>query len=132
MLRSSFELIPIVNGTACSASMWLFIIVVVQLLTLSHRELRHKFKIYKETTGSGNLRKHLYLKHSEDWFSHCDELGIEITSTNKELQSRLANYRQQHVQALKPAFDKSISRQKYTPKAFVDAIVEFIVADNQV
>lgn len=104
---------------------------------LSHRQLQsvnasHKLKIYKGSTGSGNLRKHLYTKHPADWFSSCDELGIDIVSADKKLQSLLVSYREQRGQAPKPASDSTISRRKYTPEAFVDAIVQFIVADDQV
>ena len=97
----------------------------------SYRQLQ-KVKIYGNLTGSGNLRKHLYKKHTEDWFSSCDEQGIAITANDKELQSTLADYRQRHSQVSKLASDSSIARQKYTSKAFIDAIVEFIVADDQV
>lgn len=99
---------------------------------LSRRQKPCKPKVYKESTGSGNLRKHLYSKHCVDWFSSCDELGVEITAEDKKLRSLLADYRQQHNQAAKPESDGHISRQKYTPEAFVDAIVKFIVADDQV
>jgi hypothetical protein len=79
--------------------------------------------------GSGNLWKHLYQHHTDEWFSSCDKLGIEIKSNDKKLQSALADYQQWHGQAVPEVSDGLMPCCKYTHKAFVDVIVELIIAD---
>jgi hypothetical protein len=92
-----------------------------------------KIKVYGETTASSNLRKHLYHCHDDAWFASCEKLGIEITSRDKRLQSALADYRRRHGQViLKPLDDGPAPCSKFTPETFTDAIVEFIVANDQV
>lgn len=64
------------------------------------------------------------------WISSCDKLNIPITG--KAAQGTLQDYRaRQGAGTAKPAPDGKPS-QKFTHEAFVDAIVEFIVADDQV
>ena len=81
-------------------------------------------------TGTGTLRRHLFENHADLWISGCDTLHIPITA--KEAQSTLTDYRNRQGQ---PSADNSKQPnlgRKFSQEAFVDAIVEFIVADDQV
>ncbi|KIM34692.1 hypothetical protein M413DRAFT_75729, partial [Hebeloma cylindrosporum] len=62
------------------------------------------------------------------WIAACDKLGIDITA--KGAQNTVRNHRKQHNQASSAA-DPEDLRKRFTPEAFVDAIVDFIVSDDQ-
>ena len=63
----------------------------------------------------------------------CKEAGIEITSTSKEVRRAFDKFEQKHGRE-----DNAITAgpfpvsRKYTSKTFLDAIVKWIVADDQV
>jgi hypothetical protein len=80
-------------------------------------------------TSTTVRRSHLCELHSGDWIAACDRLGIDITA--KGAQNTVRNYRKQHNQASSAA-DPEDLRRPFAPEAFVDAIVEFIVSDDQV
>ncbi|KAJ2923582.1 hypothetical protein H1R20_g13520, partial [Candolleomyces eurysporus] len=67
---------------------------------------------YNKKSGTGTLRRHLYGNHRDDWVAECDRRGIKITA--KEAQK--------HVRLNIP---------EYTHDGFIDALVDFIVADDQ-
>ncbi|KAH9972298.1 hypothetical protein BGW80DRAFT_1173296 [Lactifluus volemus] len=75
------------------------------------------------------MRRHLYDHHLDLWVPACDKLNISITA--KEAQARVAEYRQRHGQTCPTDMTQPETRRKFSSKAFVDAIMEFIVADDQ-
>jgi hypothetical protein len=91
---------------------------------------RKKPTLYSNGTGTGVMRRHLYDHHLDLWVPACDKLNISITA--KEAQARVAEYRQRHGQTCPTDMTQPETRQKFSSKAFVDAIMEFIVADDQV
>jgi hypothetical protein len=87
---------------------------------------------YGLKTGTGTLRKHLFEHHADDWISACDTQKIPITA--KEAQPILADYRARQGMSAEGVPDAHTpgQRRTYTPDGFVEAIVEWIVADDQV
>jgi len=72
----------------------------------------------------------LYKLHLDKWVAECDKLGIKITA--KDAQSVVDSYRQRKGQIPKQENADLGPHKKYSPEAFVDALVEFIVVDDQV
>jgi len=68
--------------------------------------------------------------HPDAWISGCDKLGIDITA--KGAQSTVREFRRRWGEATASDDDPENLRQRYSPEAFVDAIVDFIVSDDQV
>ena len=85
----------------------------------------HTISTFSRTTGTSNLRKHLYNDHLEQWVTSCDDLKIEITA--KAAIPLVKSFCQE------PA-DTPLESEcpKYSKEAFVEAILEFIVGDDQV
>jgi hypothetical protein len=80
---------------------------------------------FATSTGTSNLRKHLFTDHLEQWVSSCDQLNIPITAK--------AALPQVHKFRNEPADTPLESeRPEYSKNAFVDALIEFIVGDDQV
>jgi len=76
-------------------------------------------------TGTTNLRKHLYNEHLEQWVTTCDDLKIEITA--QAAIPAVKQFRQEPVDT-----PLESERPEYSKEAFVEAILEFIVGDDQV
>ena len=91
---------------------------------------RKKVTIFSVKTGTGVLRRHLYEHHANSWIEGCDKLRIPITA--KEAQRVVSDYRRQSGQASANNVENSQTRCPFSNEVFVDAIVEFIVADDQV
>jgi len=92
-----------------------------------------KVQPFKNTTGTTVLRAHLANEHIENWVETCDKFKISITA--QVAQKAVNAYRQRRGQ---PQEASSRSEgpvphvREYSREAFVDAIVEWIVADDQV
>jgi hypothetical protein len=80
---------------------------------------------FGQTTSTSVLRRHLFESHLDLWIAACDNMKIKITA--KEALPVIEAYRQEpqktQLEAARPEFSK---------EAFLDALVEFIVADDQV
>ena len=85
-------------------------------------------KDYAAGNGSSTLRRHLACEHIDMWVSICDQKGITIKA--KMIARKLEAYHSARGESVKQ--DNSTTRQKYSKEAFVDAIVEWIVTDDQV
>ena len=77
---------------------------------------------FKGNTGVSNLRKHLYLQHLDEWVKSCADLNILITA-----------------KAAVEAIEKSggivlreAEKLQFSKDAFTDALMEFVVGDDQV
>lgn len=68
--------------------------------------------------------------HIDSWVSGCDKLHIPITA--KGAQRAIADYRRRQGQPTSETNDKPRTNRPFSDKAFLDGIVEFIVADDQV
>ncbi|KAF7326526.1 HAT family dimerization domain-containing protein [Mycena venus] len=87
---------------------------------------------FSASTSSGVYRKHLYENHIEAWVEGCDQLKISIKA--KEAKKHVEAYRAHKHQ--KTAGEKSNPEQgkqrtPFSQEAFVDALVDFIVENEQ-
>jgi hypothetical protein len=85
----------------------------------------HTVADFSLVTGTSNLRKHLYNEHLEQWVTSCDDLKIEITA--QAAIPAVKKFRQEPVDT-----PLESERPEYSKEAFVEAILEFIVGDDQV
>ncbi|KAJ7833431.1 hypothetical protein B0H14DRAFT_3142591, partial [Mycena olivaceomarginata] len=86
---------------------------------------------FAKLTSTGVLRKHLYEHHIDAWVEGCDQLKIPIKA--KEAARFVDTY---HMRKHQKTGNTSNSepgkeRRPFSQEAFVDAIVEFIVGDDQ-
>jgi hypothetical protein len=80
---------------------------------------------FGESTSTSTFRRHLTDHHVNDWVTCCARLKIKIT----------AGAAKKALAALKLGDQSSGTtevRQPYSKEGFVDALVEFIIADDQV
>ena len=91
-----------------------------------NRKNIHSFGL---NTGTTTLRRHLVLEHIGDWVTSCDKLGILITAETvaKEVKSFRGESEQSEFSAKKKPKCRNYSRE-----GFVDAILAWVVADDQV
>jgi hypothetical protein len=85
----------------------------------------HVISAFGSRTATGTLRRHLFEAHVEAWVTACDDRNIEITA--QEAQPAIDAYRKLPGKTV-----LEDSRPEYSKEAFIDALVEFIVADDQV
>jgi hypothetical protein len=87
--------------------------------------------VYNEASSTSTLCTHLIKHHVDDWIESCDSQNIDITAHAAE--RALRKYRLQNGGTV-PQFNKTGKKPRvpFTQEAFEDAIVEFIVADDQV
>jgi hypothetical protein len=81
--------------------------------------------MFAMTTGTGSLRKHLSGEHIEKWVTSYDDLDINITA-----EGALPAVYEFCVEPEPTLLEGK--HQEYTKEAFVEAILEFIVGDDQV
>ena len=89
---------------------------------------KHQVADFSKGTSTGTLRAHLCSEHIDDWVSSCDAANIKIKA--RMVQAEINEYRQSRGEATSEGNWKQ--RKTFSKEAFVDAIVEFIVADDQV
>jgi hypothetical protein len=89
-------------------------------------DLSHRVAKFGPNTATGPLRRHLYENHTEAWIADCERLKIKIKS--KEAVEYIRGFREEAGSA---GPDPN-ARKPYSKEAFVDAIVEWIVGDDQV
>ena len=94
-----------------------------------HRKLRAsgvaiKIHRYKDSTASGPLRSHLLNHHAEEWVQDCQKQNIALRGKEGEA-------------ALAKVTGVSVDRQAeawvpFTQDNFLDVLVQFVVATDQV
>lgn len=84
---------------------------------------------WKPKTSTTNIREHFCKAHMADWVSACDKAGIEISG--KTALQAVAEFRAnpQTGQNLRGEGNK---RLPFSDEAFVNALVDWIVSDDQV
>ena len=97
----------------------------IQYRQLKESTSDHKITTFGRSTSVSILRKHLYKNHIEQWVTTCDDLKIPITAKSAEEPVRI--FRKEPVPTSLQA-----ERPTYSKEAFIDAIVDFIVGDDQV
>jgi hypothetical protein len=88
----------------------------------------HDVTTYGDGSSTGTLRNHLCSEHIDDWVSSCDSMGIPLKA--KGIKTAVDNYRQSQGQTTSDGMQKP--RRQFSKEAFVDSIIEFIIADDQV
>ena len=89
---------------------------------------------YSDTTSTTVMRKHLADNHLATWVQGCDQLNISISSSGK-MKKHIEDYRQQAKSQHSPESANGKPNQpqtEFSPEAFIDAIMEFIVGTDQV
>lgn len=81
-------------------------------------------------TSTSGPRKHLVDNHLAAWVDSCDKLKIPITA--KGAEETASRYRQQRDQMTPSASHPQEARPEFSHEAFVNAIIEWIVGDDQV
>lgn len=123
----------------------MFILPVCFVLLFSNLNLivisRHQHAIdpkviitsFSLRTSTSGLRRHLTDDHGDPWFEACEKLNISIVA--KKAVEALRDFQRRKGQLTTNTITpnaESYPRAVYSPQAFVDAITEFIVADDQV
>lgn len=99
-----------------------------------HRHLHacnseHKWTKFKSSSLMSTLQVHLAWFHLDDWVKHCDKEGIPTKW--KETEAAVNSYQWKHSQ--NSGTNSQLGEQKhFSNKAFVDALAEFIIQDDQV
>jgi hypothetical protein len=76
------------------------------------------------TTSTSNLRKHLFSDHIEKWITSCEKLNISITAA-----AAVEAIRQFRKEPATTSLESE--RPQYSKEAFKEALVDFIVGDDQ-
>ena len=85
---------------------------------------------YGLKTGTTVLRTHLCNEHLGPWVDGCDKFKIPIVA--KTFQDRVDEYRKANGRIHARQEDPTLPTRAYSREAFIDAIVEWIIADDQV
>ncbi|KAK7679641.1 hypothetical protein QCA50_017353 [Cerrena zonata] len=90
----------------------------------------HDVTNFAPKTSTSVLRSHLVEHHLAPWVDACDKLKITITA--KGAQGAVLRYREQKNQST-PGLSSPPTQapQEFSHKAFVNTIIEWIVADDQ-
>ena len=84
-------------------------------------------------TGTSSLRAHLMKYHLAQWVDSCDQFKILITT--EIAKHTIASYRASKGQSSSQSTSSKERLEdicEYSYEAFVDAITQFIIADDQV
>ncbi len=81
------------------------------------------------TTATGILHRHLQNIHTGDWVDECNKQGLQINGA--EAQAIAADYQQEIGRGGNSMKMLGVCT-RFTKEAFVGALVEFIVSDDQV
>ena len=87
-------------------------------------------KDFATGSGSSTLWRHLAGEHINLWISIWEQKGINITT--KLVADKIEAYHTSCGESFEQDHDSSATWQKYSKKAFVDAILTWIVTDDQV
>ena len=89
-------------------------------------------KTFSKGTGSSNLCDHLVDSHQNEWIKLCLEQGITIKG--KDGLAAKATYEAEQLSGYltNPSEPSSVDWPQFTCEAFVDCLVEWIVANDQV
>lgn len=79
---------------------------------------------YSVTTATGSLRSHLLKNHLEEWVGECQRLNIDLKG--KEGGEAFAKFTGLPVQ------HQAKARTPFSQDAFLNALVQLIIATNQV
>lgn len=106
----------------------------VYILSRHEKAIHAGHEVFKFSleTGTSSLRTHLFTNHLDVWVEGCDTFNIEITAQNAK--GPVAEYRMRKQQggAQSEGSGRPDDLNDFSHEAFVDAITQFIIADDQV
>ncbi len=113
-------------SSACKSFLFLFLFIMFfnTIYRGIHKDSPYKVHGYSITTATSTLQSHLLKNHVDEWVSGCKELNI--VPRGKEGEEAMAKVMGLPVQHLAEA------RELFSQQAFINALVQFIVAPNQV
>ncbi|KAK0184537.1 ribonuclease H-like domain-containing protein [Armillaria mellea] len=82
-------------------------------------------------TSTDVLRRHLLDHHLTSWLTKCDRLGIQVCSTQKHYQDAISKF---YIKHGKQPATSSLNHPECSPfshEAFIDALIAWIIADDQ-
>jgi hypothetical protein len=94
-----------------------------------HRKLRQnngaiRVHRYAESTASGPLRSHLLTHHAEEWVQECQQQNIALRGKGgEEALAKVTGV---------PVDHQAEARVPFTQENFLDGLVQFVVATDQV
>jgi hypothetical protein len=88
-----------------------------------------KVACFAKSTSMGTLQTHLAAVHLHEWVAACNKEKIKISA--KSVQEFVTEYQNNNGEE-GPSKMGERKRKPYSRKGFVNAIVEFIVTDDQV
>ena len=111
------------------ASASIIFLIAMQIFDLNYRDIHitdpSHVTEFGVTTSTSNLQKHLFTDHIAKWITSCKNLNISITAA--------AAVEAIHMFRKEPATTSLESeRPQYSKEAFNDALVNFLVGDDQV
>ena len=86
---------------------------------------KHEIASYALGTGITTVERHFIKNHVADWVTACKDAQIRIPSSKGQAAAR-------KYHRLPPATDLETDRPKFSKSAFVDALTEYVVGDDQV
>ena len=111
------------------------------ILLLLHRSCHaadssYEVQYYSKNTGTSILRRHLYTTHPSEWISACKSLRISIKSSAalravSEWEETKSDLPEDEALDSKDTVLPS-EKVPFSQEAFVDAIIAWIVSDDQV
>lgn len=107
-----------------------FIALITNELNYFYRQTHaadpsHHISTFKDTTSTSTMRKHLFTDHVAEWVKSCEDLSIPITAP--PALKAIQKFRKEPA-----ATPLESERPQYSKEAFIDAIVDFVVGDDQV
>ncbi|KAK0477710.1 hypothetical protein EDD18DRAFT_1114615 [Armillaria luteobubalina] len=90
-----------------------------------------KDKIYSIKTGTTGLRYHLIKDHLRLWVAACDKMGVSVKGAGIRAAERF-RHKNSTAEFKEGPLPIDFAVPDYSHDAFVDAIVEWIITDDQV
>jgi hypothetical protein len=104
----------------------LFQLLIYFVCRKEHRaNEKHHVTSFGSGTGGTNIKKHFYTEHIADWVQGCEDKGCKITGAP-------AQHAVRRFKKLPEPTDLEAERTQFSKEAFVDALAEFVVGDDQV
>ena len=85
---------------------------------------------YQKKTSSGVKRMHLMKEHFDEWLQACAKMGIKISAQGA--LRYIAEHRPNGGSGGSSGAASNVPRYTFSPEAFVDALITWITADDQV
>jgi hypothetical protein len=86
---------------------------------------KHVVTKFRSTTGLTNIRNHFVNHHIADWVAACEKFGATIHGVKAQREVR-------KYKDLPEPTDLESNRPEFSREAFVNALAEFVVGDDQV